>query len=266
MKFKLLALSLLLCGLFVTQPAEAWVQTKTTQGKLLHWKKNNIGFRIHPEVPPGLVAGDVYYSIRQSFFVWPRQDCTCVKFQDNGMTDSRELGYDVSNPSSNINIVLFQQSSWNHDSRAVAITSNVFNEETGEVVAFDMELNAVNFTFSVDGQPRNGKATMDIRNVATHEVGHVIGLDHSPERESTMFASGLPGETKKRTLHSDDISGLCALYPTNGCTETTNPTTPPPTDGGCGCSQQPGDSTDLTPVFFLALFGVLFFGIRRALL
>lgn len=54
----------------------------------------------------------------------------------------------------------------------------------------------------------------DVQNVATHEIGHVFGLDHpgdAHERdlEQTMYASAAPHETKKRTLEADgDIPGI----------------------------------------------------------
>ncbi len=254
---------ILLLGVSFASHANAWVQTQSSKGKLLHWRGNNINFWINPEIPPGLAEGDVLYALRASFSTWSIPSCTCIRFKDNGTTTSRELGYDVNNPDANINIILFQQTSWGHDSRAVAITSNVFNESTGEVVAFDMELNSVNFTFSIDGKPRNNVGTMDIRNVVTHEVGHVIGLDHSPIRQSTMYVSGQPGELNKRDLHSDDVEGLCALYPTNGCTEEGNTTTTPPTDKGCGCSQKADGAGDFSSLLWLSLFALLLFGIRR---
>jgi MYXO-CTERM domain-containing protein len=52
-----------------------------------------------------------------------------------------------------------------------------------------------------------------VRNTVTHEVGHFLGLDHTPIEAATMFATAPRGETAKRDLHQDDIDGLCAIYP-----------------------------------------------------
>lgn len=56
---------------------------------------------------------------------------------------------------------------------------------------------------------------MDLQNIATHEMGHAIGLADiytSECSEVTMYGSSSMGETKKRTLAAADISGIRALY------------------------------------------------------
>jgi hypothetical protein len=55
---------------------------------------------------------------------------------------------------------------------------------------------------------------MDVANIATHELGHALGLGH-PENsctEETMYAYSATGETKKRTLEAGDIAGVRSLY------------------------------------------------------
>ncbi len=44
--------------------------------------------------------------------------------------------------------------------------------------------------------------------------------------QSTMFPTTTPGDTQKRTLNSDDVAGLCDIYPSGGC--------------GCGSAGAPG--------------------------
>ena len=52
----------------------------------------------------------------------------------------------------------------------------------------------------------------DVQSVATHEFGHWLSLGHSSNTDATMYAYIDPGETKKRTLHSDDIAGIKYIY------------------------------------------------------
>ncbi|KAI4356888.1 hypothetical protein L6164_000870 [Bauhinia variegata] len=51
----------------------------------------------------------------------------------------------------------------------------------------------------------------DLISVAIHEVGHLLGLGHSRDQNAVMYAS-LPNGVNKRTLGSDDIAGIKALY------------------------------------------------------
>ena len=52
----------------------------------------------------------------------------------------------------------------------------------------------------------------DIWNVAAHEFGHFLCLDHSSNYFATMYAYVSYCETHKRSLHSDDINGIVAIY------------------------------------------------------
>ncbi len=80
-----------------------------------------------------------------------------------------------------------------------------------ELVEWDMIFDDADFDWSDNGEP--GK--MDFENIATHELGHAVGLDdlYKDEcSEQTMYGWATEGETKKRTLEDGDIAGIRALY------------------------------------------------------
>lgn len=57
--------------------------------------------------------------------------------------------------------------------------------------------------------------TMDLWNIATHELGHGLGLGdlYKPRAsEETMYGYSRYGETQKRTLNDGDIAGIQFLY------------------------------------------------------
>lgn len=63
--------------------------------------------------------------------------------------------------------------------------------------------------------PYTGEVAFDIQNVAAHEVGHVVGLDHVNAPKDgllTMYRYTTEGETIKRDLGVGDQLGVVDLY------------------------------------------------------
>ena len=79
-----------------------------------------------------------------------------------------------------------------------------------QLVEWDMVLDDVTFDWSTSGD----LAKMDFDSIATHELGHAVGMGHPSNSctEETMFAYGTEGETKKRDLNTGDIQGINNLY------------------------------------------------------
>ncbi|XP_009626465.1 metalloendoproteinase 3-MMP [Nicotiana tomentosiformis] len=55
---------------------------------------------------------------------------------------------------------------------------------------------------------------VDLESVAVHEIGHLLGLDHSSKKEAIMFPT-LGAGVRKVELSSDDIKGVHMLYGSN---------------------------------------------------
>ncbi|MBU4257093.1 matrixin family metalloprotease [Patescibacteria group bacterium] len=59
----------------------------------------------------------------------------------------------------------------------------------------------------------NGDAnSYDFESMAAHELGHGLRLLHSSDTAATMYYSMSRGETKKRTLETDDKNGIKYIY------------------------------------------------------
>ena len=96
---------------------------------------------------------------------------------------------------------------------AIAIVWGIFGgpPPLRELVEWDMIFDDVDFDWSATGEA--GK--MDFENIATHELGHSVGLGDlytSECSEQTMYGYADYGETKKRTLEDGDINGVYQLY------------------------------------------------------
>ena len=106
-------------------------------------------------------------------------------------------------------------------SLVVALTVLTYDRNSGEIRDADVLLDDATHHFCV--APACAGERYDLQSTLTHECGHVLGLDHSADVESTMFAGADPGESKKRTLESDDTMGVCTAYRTtcNACADPT---------------------------------------------
>lgn len=114
---------------------------------------------------------------------------------------------------------------WDHGDGVIALTTSTYSTRTGHVLDSDIELNASQpggspgFLFTtVSSPPCQGTestacAAVDVQNTLTHEIGHVIGLDHVATPGSTMEATAPPGETSKRIIDAGSAEGFCGIYP-----------------------------------------------------
>ncbi len=86
----------------------------------------------------------------------------------------------------------------------------------GEILDADTVFNPSFFAFSTaDALPAN-PSSYDLQTVLTHELGHWLGLDHSPLWQAAMWPEAVPAGQAERALSSDDRIGVAALYPTSG--------------------------------------------------
>jgi MYXO-CTERM domain-containing protein len=179
-----------------------------------------------------------------------RSDSWC-KLDPNGVCDPTSVIYEPASP---------------------ALSSVSARSSTGEIIDADIEINAYQFSWADRVAHPELTSSHDLQNVLTHEIGHLLGLDHScflgggtrpndhagqplPDCTSapasvaatTMFPSAVPGDVEKRTLEPDDRAGLCAIYPAAAtpCPPGSACTCPPP--GADGGQDAGGGGPDASP-------------------
>src|SRR4029450_623884 len=84
------------------------------------------------------------------------------------------------------NRLVWHTDEWLDSPAALALTPAVFRRTTGEITDADIDFNGVDYTWTTTDPPE--LVLTDVQNTATHELGHVLGLAHTPDPMATMFA------------------------------------------------------------------------------
>lgn len=75
----------------------------------------------------------------------------------------------------------------------------------------DIALNGYQYQWFTDFN-RTSSSAYFVEGTVTHEIGHFIGLDHSPIGSATLYAYNASGVSHQVGLATDDICGVRSLY------------------------------------------------------
>ena len=179
-----------------------------------YWSKNAmpVEWKLSEKCSSDLSFSKCYQAMQDSFDTWSNVSCSYMQWQYGGTTtlDSSSWGgftWQVDG----VNLMVWEEKDWPNDmDGAIAVTAPIF-QRYGVALFQDTDImfNGVDFIWGVGGEINR----MDVANIATHEIGHALGLDHSSDRSATMYYATSQGITANRSLAQDDINGICAIYP-----------------------------------------------------
>jgi len=152
--------------------------------------------------------------IATSFTTWMAAPNTAISISRGGDTQISSAGFD------GVNLVCFTCTTDFNSDGALAVTFTTMangpgadtkhggtSRFAGQILDADILFNPA-MNFSTDGSGGN-----DMQTVATHEIGHFLGLDHSAVVKATMFPFAPP--VAEHALSYDDVAAISILYPKN---------------------------------------------------
>jgi Matrixin/IPT/TIG domain len=183
----------------------AYTPITASNGQIPSWASMPVSFWINQSGCPQIPNGSEFQAVQSAFQTWQNVSTASVSFQYNGTTTIPTVGED------GLNVVTFVDGSVPLGSETIAATFSFFNVDgTGTLVIKEADIAfSTSVNFSTSGEP--GK--YDIQSVATHEIGHLLGLDHSALLSSVMSPYGAAGQLDQRTLSYDDMAAVTWMYP-----------------------------------------------------
>ncbi|MCW3992495.1 MAG: matrixin family metalloprotease [Candidatus Bathyarchaeota archaeon] len=177
-------------------------------GKGVEWKTLSVDYVINPINPDGLPQSFLESAFKSSAGEW--DDHMSLELIGSNFTDSG-ADWDDDVPDGRNEFVFGNYTEKNVI--AVTIIWGYFSgpPKSREITEFDI-LFDTDFTW---GDATVNQSVMDLQNIATHEIGHGLGLADlydSSASEQTMYGYSTEGEIKKRDLNSGDIAGIQDLY------------------------------------------------------
>jgi len=271
------------------RPARAYVRAETASGLPFFWAQTCVPVTAYARDVGALTAAQALQAATAAADAWstPQIAGTFLALHVGSRDGAapRTAAYD------GWSTIVFR-ADWPYDPAAAALTSVFVKTSTGQILEADIEVNAGSFTWADLDLPGASLDAQDLQNALTHEMGHLVGLDHpcfiptpanpapppqtdnvgnpvpdcndapASVQEATMFPSTMPGDVSKRTLTPDEEQAVSDIYPLDKDPNFCPPPGPLPS-GGCRLGAGGGDAGGSSAPLVVLCVAVAFFMRRR---
>lgn len=197
----------------LTLGAAGWAHVRLYNpgtGAELFWANPaNISIVINDAGSDNVADSSVGMALKNSIDAWNHADGATAQLVEN-TSPSQKARTDWS--SSSIHTMWFDETNSSGyfpvGSGTVAITP-IWFFGNGTISDADVLFNGKGFGFTTSGVP----GAFDVQDVATHELGHLLGLDHTGVAGGTMYPYVDPTVILHRSLSADDVHGMRDAYP-----------------------------------------------------
>ncbi len=184
-----------------------------------HWDMTSpVMWQLNPNTGSNITGGGTVGNIMDaSFGTWSSAPNAALRVARGADTSNTSPGFDP-NSSRNINLVCFVcTGDFSSDAETLAVTITTMQDRAGAsdghggTTHFAGQIVDADILFNPNSQFSMGASSgQDLQTVATHEIGHFFGLDHSGVVRAVMFPFAPDVQT---SLGYDDVAGIAALYP-----------------------------------------------------
>ncbi len=196
----------MLATLLITTAAASYEIRRTESGALVSWQGEAIRLRFDASLSALGPTDQIEAMLIEALDTWEGSGYLPMGFQVE-LGEGALAGYHYDQPNSND--IMASTGPWPYGADETAVTILTYDSNTGQLIDADIVFDASRSWSNTD-LPLTDR--VDLLDTATHELGHLLGLEHSEYEEATMYEVGPLGSTERRTLHDDDIEAMLAIY------------------------------------------------------